>query len=142
MIMKTWFLNRGLLQKILLVVMVSTTIVLLNTILFFSVNVRQNTIADSKKIADSETQKYTLQIKNILDKALESTKSLSKSMIQGKNLPLQMRDSMNKEILISFVQSNNDYLSIWMDWEIKAFDKNYNKKNGRFSSIAYKTNII
>jgi len=137
--MKTWFLNLGLIQKIILTVMVSTTLVLILTILFFSINVRQNTISDSKKIADSETQKYALEIKNILDKSLQSTSTLSTSMIKSKNIPLEIRDSLNKEILITFVQTNQDYLSVWMDWEIKAFVKKYTRNNGRFSSIAYKS---
>ncbi len=134
------FQNFGLKKKLLLVVMLATSIVLAVTVLYFSGNVRKNTIADSKKLADSETEKYALQIKNILANALESTTVLSKSIITSKKISHQLADSVNKETLISIVKSNTDYLSVWTDWEIKFYDENYNREFGRISYIAYKLN--
>ncbi len=140
--MQELFKNLGLKQKILLFVMISTTIVLSVTIFFFSINVRKNTIADSKKIADSETQKSALQIKNILDKTLESTNTLSKSFMESRRLERSIRDSLNEGVLINITKSNEDYLSLWLVWEMKTFDKNYKKKNGRFRNFTVKLNNI
>jgi len=134
------FKNLGLKQKILLFVMISTTLVLSVTIFFFSINVRKNTIEDSKKIADSETQKSALQIKNILDKTLESTNTLSKSFMESRRLERSIRDSLNEGVLINITESNEDYLSLWLVWEMKTFDKNYKKKNGRFRNFTVKLN--
>lgn len=128
--------NIGLKQKILLIVMLSTALVLSITIMFFSFNVRKNTIADSKKIADSETQKYALQIKSNLDKVFETTSSLSKAFMETRQLDSSIRNKITKGILINEVSSNEDYLSLFLSWEIKALDKTYNKKNGRIRRIA------
>jgi uncharacterized membrane protein len=57
------FKNIGLRKKILLLVLVSTTLVLATTILYFSINVRKNAIAEAKHLADSETEKYAEKIK-------------------------------------------------------------------------------
>ncbi len=138
--MQEFLKNLGIKQKILLFVMISTTIVLSITILYFSINVRKNTIEDSKKIADSETQKYALQIKNILDKNLETTNTLSKSFMESRRLESSVRDSFNKELLINTTKSNKDYLCLWLVWEMKTFNKNYKKKNGRLRNVTLQLN--
>jgi len=135
-----WLKNMGLKKKILLFVMISTAIVLAITILFFSLNVRKNAIADTKKIADKETREYALQIKSILDQALQTTDILARSFMESKRLERSIRDSLNKELLINVTESNDDYLSLWLVWEIKTFDKNYKKKNGRLRNFTVKLN--
>jgi len=118
-------------------VLASTTIVLALTILYFSLNVRKNTIAEAKKLADSETEKYAGEIKLVFDKALESTSSLADVFIESKNLESSVRDSMNKEILFNVLKKERDYLSLWLVYEIKTFNANYDKKHGRIRNVAY-----
>ena len=126
--------------KVLLLVLTSTTLVVALTILYFSINIRKNNIAEAKKLADSETAKYSSEIKNVFDKALECTNALSSAFVKSKNIKSSARDSINKEILFDLLKNNEDYLSLWLVWELRAFDPSYNKKHGRIRNVAYKIN--
>lgn len=130
----------GLKQKILLAVMLPTTIVLIATILFFSFNIKKDILSNSQKIADGETHKHSLELKIIFDKALETTNTLAESFMQSRSLDANTRDSINKELILSVTEKNEDYLQLWLVWEIKTFDKNYKKKNGRTRHIAARLN--
>jgi methyl-accepting chemotaxis protein len=129
--------NWGLKQKMLLIAIVPAAIILTVTILFFSFNVRKDFISDTKKIADSETQKYGLQIKVVLDQALKTTEAVAVTFIESLDLPANHRDSLNKKLIQSLIRNNPDYLSVFQNWEIKALDPSYNKKNGRYRTAAF-----
>ncbi|MFN8206980.1 MAG: methyl-accepting chemotaxis protein [Bacteroidales bacterium] len=138
--MQNWYNKLGLKQKILLLVMVSTTLVLSTAILYFSTSMRRNSTENSKKIADGETQKYALRIRNMLDKTLESTNTLAEYFMESRQQTFAERESMSRQILVNITEKNPDYLSLWLVWEIKTFDKNYRKKNGRYRYWTVKLN--
>lgn len=138
--MQYFFKNLGLKNKILLLVIISTSIVLAITILYFSINVRKNTIADAIKLADSETAKYAGEIKSVFDNALESTSSLAIVFKQNLGLEKSVRDSLNIKILREKLYSNPDYLSLWLVYELKALNPAYNRKHGRERNVAFDNN--
>jgi len=138
--MKTWFNNLGLIKKILSVVMVSTSIVLCITILFFSINFRRNTVTDSKKIADKETLHFASQIFNMFNNSIKTVEALSDVFIENLKIEDGKRDSLNKGILINILNKNEDVLSVWMQYDMKVIRPDYHKKNGRQRNIALMQN--
>ncbi len=133
------FKNVGLRKKILLLVLISTTFVLAATILYFSVNVRKNTIAEAKHLANSETEKYAEKIKLEFEQALEATNTLSEVFIENIQLDSAKRVQINKEILFNILKTHKDYLSLWLVYELKALDPNYNFKYGRERNVVFIT---
>jgi methyl-accepting chemotaxis protein len=133
-----WYNNLGLKQKILLYVLISTAVVLSVTILFFSLNVRKNTITDSKKLVDSETKRFASEIDKLFGKSLNNVFSLSEAFRENLSIQNGVRDSINKRILMNILNGNKDYLSVWMQYELKVLDPNYNKNYGRQRNIAFR----
>lgn len=133
-----FYRNLGLKQKILVVVMLSTTSILTATLLYFSINIKEKNTITSKKLADAENEKYALRIKSILDKSMEATSSLAISFMESRKLEKPIRDSISKGMLFKAIEDDEDYLSFWLVWELKTFDKNYKKKNGRIRNVSYK----
>jgi len=128
--MDSLFSNFNLKARILTIVLGLTTLVLAVTILFFSFNIRKNTIADSKQFADSETKRFASEIDKLFGQSLNTVFSLSDAFRE--NLSIQNgRDSINKKILLNTLLSNKEYLSVWMQYDMKALDPNYKKKHGR-----------
>jgi len=127
------FKNLGLRNRIMLLVLISTTVVITLTILYFSFNVRENTITEAKRLADSETDKYANKIKSMFDNALESTSTLSKVFIKNISIESSIRDSLNREILFDVLKDENQYLSLWLVYELEALDPSYSKKHGRIN---------
>lgn len=132
--------NLKLRSKLFLLVFISTTLILTVTGLYFSINVREKNIDDAKLLADSETEKYAVKIKSIFEKSLESTGSLSVVFKESLVLEPAFRDSLNKKILFEILDKEQDYLSLWLVYELKAIDQNYNKKHGRIRNVALKLN--
>jgi methyl-accepting chemotaxis protein len=136
------FKNIGLRKKILLLVLVSTTLVLATTILYFSINVRKNAIAEAKHLADSETEKYAEKIKLEFEQALEATNTLSEVFKENIKMDSAERVQINKKILFNILKKHKDYLSLWLVYELKALNPDYNLKYGRERNVALITDKI
>ena len=136
--MDSIFAKFSLKTKILTIVLLVTTLVLLTTILFFSINIRKNSIADSKMIADSETKRFAAEIDKLFSHSLTAVGSLSDAFRENLSLPNGMRDTTNKKILNKVLKNNEDFLSVWMQYDMKVLNPNYNKKNGRQRNIAFR----
>jgi len=132
--------NFGIKGKILTVVLVLTTLVFVFTLLFFSVNVRKNTIVNSEIIIDSETQRFAGQIDKIFNKYLNITDVLTNAVYENASINRSRLTELNKNILLDVLKSNKDLLSVWMHYELNFLDTAYNKKNGRQRNVAYKIN--
>lgn len=130
----------GLKQKIMLLVMVSTALVLSATVIFFSVNVRKNIISYAKTVADSQTLKFAGQIDNMFQHSLTETQTMVQVFRENVKLQAGLRDSLNKQILMNVLKKDKDYLSVWMQYDMKAINPGYDKKNGRQRNIAFKLN--
>ncbi len=130
--------NASLRKKILLLVLSSTVVVLALTILYFSVNVRKYTIAEAKRLSDSETEKYAGKIRLIFDQAIEVTNTLSDVFAENIKLDSTRRLAINKEILFNALNKHKDYLSFWLIYELKAIDSTYKLNYGRERDVVYK----
>ena len=106
--MKIFYHNFNLKGKILIIVLPLTALVFILTNLYFSIKIRENSSADSKEIANSETLRYANLIEKKLNDALNITTNLTDAFIQNMKLNSELRDTINKEILLSTLQKNKD----------------------------------
>ena len=138
--MNLFYSNFKLKGKILTIVLPLTMIVFLILILYFSINVKNNTTASSKKIVDIETKHYANLIEDIFKNAFSTVDALSDASIENIEFEEEIRDTLNKKILLNVLKRNKDFLSVGLHYEISALDTNYNKKNGRVRNIALRLN--
>jgi len=129
--MDSLFTNFSLKAKILAIVLTLTTLVLSITILFFSINIRKNTVADSKLLADSETKRFASEIDKVFSHSLNTVHSLAGAFRENLSIQKSERDSINKEIIFHALKNNINYLSVWMQYEMNVLDANYKKEHGR-----------
>lgn len=122
----------------LILVLISTIVVISITILYFSINVRKNTIAEAKRLADSETEKYAEKIQGTFNEVFNTSQVLTESIKPTLSLPQTERDSITKEILMNTIHHYPDFLAIWQHWELRTLWSNYNHENGRYRNKAYK----
>ncbi|MFN8257616.1 MAG: methyl-accepting chemotaxis protein [Bacteroidales bacterium] len=129
--MDNYFTRFNLKTKLLGLVLGVTTFVILSTTLFFSLNISQNLEDDSRLYADSETKRFASEIEKLFGQALNTVLSLSDAFRENLKINSIYRDSINKKIILNTLQNNKDYLSVWMQYEMKALNPDYNKKFGR-----------
>jgi len=133
-------LKNSLKGKILLIVMPVIVVVFVTLNLYYSINVKNNTIADSKEIVKSETQRYALSMQKIFDEAFSVANTYTDAFMENMVLPAAIRDSINKNILLRTLGKNKDYLSVGLHYQLDALNPDYDKKNGRLRNIAFKLN--
>jgi methyl-accepting chemotaxis protein len=106
--------------------------------LFLSVNVKKNTISDSKAIVDSYTKEKSLILKNKFNEVLSITRTLANVFTENIDTDIENINPSNKKILKNTLKNNPDFISVWLNWEISAIDSSYKKKNGRVGRFCYK----
>ena len=136
--MNLFYKNFNLKGKILVIVLPLTVVVFMILILYFSINVKNNTTASSKEIVDNETKHYASLIQNVFKNAFSTADAFSDAFIENIKLKEETRDTLNKKILLNILKRNKDFLSVALHYELNALDNNYNRKNGRVRNVAFK----
>ncbi len=138
--MNSFYRNLKLKGKILIIVLPITTLFFTLVILYFSTNIKRDGSAEAKELVNSETQRYALLTKKIFDEAFSIAHTYTGAFIENMVLPADVRDSVNKKILLRTLGQNEDFLSVGLHYQIDALDPDYNKKNGRIRNISFKLN--
>ncbi|MCX6270348.1 MAG: methyl-accepting chemotaxis protein [Bacteroidetes bacterium] len=126
--------------KILLPVLLSFTLIFGTAIGIVSYYLKKNAYADSQEIIRATTREYKNLIQSDLNKVLESTVTLRDVFARYQHFDPQTRDLFYDDILHSWLENKKDFLSVWLIWELKAFNPNYDKKNGRIRNVLFRLN--
>ncbi len=132
--------NFSLKSIILTFILVFTVLVFSSSMLFLSINVKKNTIKDSKTIVDNYTEEKALVLKNKFNEVLAITRTLANVFTENIDKKVENINPSSKKILKNTLKNNPDFISVWLNWEISAIDPNYKKKNGRVGRFCYKNN--
>ncbi len=126
--------------KLVTYVLVSFTLIYGLTLGYTSYHLRSNAFSDAREIIINSTRSYKNVIQNDLGKVLESEKTLRDVFSHYDHFETKSRDAMYDDILYNWLDQNKDFLSVWLIWEIKALQPDYNKKNGRIRNVFYRMN--
>jgi methyl-accepting chemotaxis protein len=87
--------------------------------------------------------KNTLKkLKLEFEQALEATNTLSEVFKENIKMDSAERVQINKKILFNILKKHKDYLSLWLVYELKALNPDYNLKYGRERNVALITDKI
>ena len=132
--------NYSLKSIILFFVILFSVLIFSVLLIYLSINVKQNKLNDSELIVDSYTKKKAVSLEGKFNEVMSITRTLSYSFLENKDESIYKLNTVSEGILRNTLINNPEFISVWLDWEIKAIDPNYNKKNGRAGSIIYKEN--
>jgi methyl-accepting chemotaxis protein len=118
--------------KLNVYILISATIIYCITIGYISYRLKEITYRNSVEIVKSSTREYENQISKELTVMMESARTLKNAFENYKKLKPENRDEFYDHLLSSNFEKHPEYLSIGVYWELKALDKTYKKKNGRF----------
>lgn len=132
--------NYSLKSIILTFILLFTILVFSSSMLYLSINVKKNTIEDSKIIVDNYTAKKALVLKNKFNEVLAITRTLANVFTENIDKEVDKINPSSKKILKNTLKNNPNFISVWLNWEISAIDSSYKKKNGRVGRFCYKDN--
>ncbi len=110
----------------------AATIVFCITIGYISFRLNQMAYSNAIEIVKSSAREYQAKISGELSVMMQSAKTIGNAFANYPNLKPEVREEVYDKILLENLKKNPDYLSVGVYWELKALDKNYKKRNGRY----------
>jgi len=118
--------------KLNVYILSAATIIYCITIGYISYRLKEITYRNSVEIVKSSTREYQDRISEELTVMMESARTLKNAFEVYQKLKPENRDEFYDQLLTSNFAKHPEYLSIGVYWELKALDKTYKKRNGRF----------
>jgi methyl-accepting chemotaxis protein len=118
--------------KLNVYILSAATIIYCIAIGYISYQLKKITYSDSVEIVKSTVREHRNIISDELNVMMESARTMRNIFGNYKKIESDQRDAFFDQILISNLEKNPNYLSLGVYWELKALDKSYKKKNGRF----------
>jgi len=118
--------------KLNVYILSAATIIYCITIGYISYRLKEITYRNSVEIVKSSTREYGSKISEELSVMMESARTLKNAFENYKKLNVPNRDVFFDHLLSSNIEKHPEYLSVGVYWELKALNKDYKKKNGRY----------
>ena len=118
--------------KLNVYILSAATIIYCITIGYISYRLKEITYRNSVEIVKSSTREYGNKISEELSVMMESARTLKNAFENYKKLNVPNRDVFFDHLLSSNIEKHPEYLSVGVYWELKALNKDYKKKNGRY----------
>ena len=118
--------------KLNIYILSAATIIYCFAIGYISWRMKNIAYTDSVEIVKGATREYQNKISDELDVMMESARTIKNAFENYQKLKPENRDEFYDHLLTSNIVNHPEYLSIGVYWELKALDKTYKKKNGRF----------
>jgi methyl-accepting chemotaxis protein len=108
------------------------TLIYCLTIGYISYRLSEIAYANSVEIVKGSTREYQNMISEELTVMMESARTIRNAFVAYPKFKPENRDEFYNNLLASNLTKHPDYLSVGVYWELKALDKTYKKKNGKF----------
>ncbi|MCU4174149.1 methyl-accepting chemotaxis protein [Carboxylicivirga sp. N1Y90] len=131
-------INLKLKGRLLLFTLASFTIIYGFSLGFISLNLKKNSLADSKEIINSNVQEYRNLIQADLSQVLRGTITIRDIYERYENIDEDVRNDILNDILYGWLEKNPSYLSTWQTWELNEIIDGYNFRNGRDKNIYFR----
>lgn len=118
--------------KLNVYILTAATIIYCITFGYISYRLKEITYSNSVEIVKGTSREYQNKISAELNVMMESARTMKNSFESYPKLDSKNRDTFYDNLLTSNFAKHPEYLSVGVYWELKALDKTYKKKNGRF----------
>jgi len=124
--------------KLNVYILSAATIIYCLTIGYISYRLKEITYRNSVEIVKGSTREYQNKISAELNVMMESARTIKNAFEAYPKFNPKSRDEFYDQLLTSNFAKHPEYLSVGVYWELKALDKTYQKKNGRFWNGFYR----
>jgi len=117
--------------KLLLSILTVTAIIYTASMGYMSSKLQNLALKDAKEIADAYARENANLTKANLNVDMDMTRGLAHSFSKIKNFPKNQQVESIKRALEGVAVENPEFLSVWVNFEIKTLDSTYKKDYGR-----------
>lgn len=119
--------------KLLIWIILVTSTVLLISLGYITNKLKNITLSDALKLADSQSREYSNSIRSSLSLELGMARAMAHGFTQFRSIPQSKREETTQQFLKSVSTQNPNFLSVWVSWELYVLDTNWEKPYGRKS---------
>ncbi len=123
--------------KIMIFVLSTTIVIFIATVSYIAIKSRDFTLENTKRLTDSYSREYAYLIKAELDVDLDVARTLAHSFLGQEAIPPELRKQVYNEMLIKVYENHFNYLAVWANWELFAYEPDYPSSYGRARSIVH-----
>ncbi|MCK4661227.1 MAG: PAS domain S-box protein [Bacteroidales bacterium] len=131
--------------KMLISILSTSVIIFVLTIGYISIKSKNNALNNAINIADSYAKEYANMTKANINVDMDIARAMAQAFKGYKNISPDIRMNIYNDILINIAKENNNFLSVWTNWELIAIDSTWDKPFGRARFTVYRdrnNNII
>ena len=101
------------------------------TITYFSIEFRKNGLFEGKKLVDAAIQEKANEVRARLWEDLVTSRTMGTILANYVDYDKSTRERLQKELLLSVLKDNPKYGAVWISWELRAIDKDWDLPYGR-----------
>ncbi len=117
--------------KIFVWIMSTTFVFFLFVVGFLGYRFRNESLTKAKQITDIQAKLYSGEAKSILENDMTSLRTVAEFMNNYEKIPIEQRSEIFQTLMLSVLESNPKFYSIWTSWELSSIEPKWNKPYGR-----------
>ena len=121
--------------KIFLFIIITSFIIFSGVIGYIIFSQRKYSLLEANRTANIYAQNASNEIRVALEKDLSVCKTLANSFKGYNKLPNNLREQIYTDMLIHSLEANEEYLSVWMSWELRFIQEGYTNNYGRKRTV-------
>lgn len=125
------FNKLSLRQKMLLLILGVTIIIYVGTLGYIAFSLRENAIADAKKLADTSAIQKANFINSKFERFLSISRTIEALVKTKQTLSGNERLSYQNNLLQNTLRYTPDLETIWISWDMKSIDPSWEQDHGR-----------
>lgn len=125
----------------MMVLILSTCLLIFGVAIgYISFNAKKNALLDAKSLTDSYAREFAKSTESDLNSDMDMAKAMAISFSSYKRFPFKKYPEYYQNILENLIRTNQNYISVWLIWELSTIDSTWKKPYGRGRYTYYKGN--
>ena len=121
-------------QKIQILLIFISAVIYLVAIGYISINARQSSYEDTKKLVDSNVKSFASQIEGQMNRNMAVGRTLALSFSNYNYMPKDRWLTFANRVYEDVFPEYGDFYNLWDSWELSVIDSSWSKPHGRISN--------
>ncbi len=117
--------------KMLLSILITTSVVYIGAIGFISIRYRTMALKNAEELAGSTAREYARSVERSLNEEMTTARAMAQVFTGYESLSQEEREAVYSEFLENILTNNPRYIAVFLQWELQAIDPSYKKPYGR-----------
>ncbi|MBE9469225.1 MAG: PAS domain S-box protein [Bacteroidetes bacterium] len=126
--------------KMLLFILSTTIIIFVAVIGYVTIKSKKMALDDAIKIADSYANQYANYTKAKLNVDMDISRTMAYAFKGYKDIPVKQRIEIYNTFLHNIIIDNENYISVWANWQLTTIDSSWTEAYGRMRYTYYREN--